>query len=746
MSVSGNPNRGRESTRKWARRPWNAGVVVAAIIAAGANAIPSALSTQNGGAAQAPTDAAAPGDALTAMPAQHGDPARADAALVDDDEAGAVGPPRPGAEVDPDLQFLRSVLQNPANPPDVRQGAAQRIVSRGSTDAMRIINEALRSGDAGQVDAVATAIDEESRRAGSMLDSLMVALASAPRALHPKITRLLSREGDAAAERAALAALDATSSDDSRLGAIYAMSQLRGRDQLSDLILLLDEKRRESPEILREACEALERATGQRLGVNPEGWRQWWAARRATPSPEFHVASLQEQVAQLQQQLDLEVERSGKLKAKLRQAYLDLLLPLPTPERSERIAALFDDELPEVRMMGLAHVERMLRNGERPSDALIARVGERLTDRVPSMRVGAVRLLDTVAAPGLSERVAQLLPAESDAATAEAMLRLLAMRPSAAGFGPAAARINDPVLAEAAAMAVNRIVDAGLAPAGWEAMVVEGARRGVTQKPTCELARLLGAAGSEADRDFVMRLLSDSAADESLRTGAAEGMRRAGRRRALVERAAADSVIYPVAVASIADQPASPAVVAALLELPPKPEQAEAWNAAMTRVLSGLPARDLLAADERLAPLAFVAPMTRRAGLRAAIAAPLNGSDPGLRSDLIARLADLLIEQGASREVLTLLADERGRETPALKARYFRAAVFENEYEMAARIEPAAAAWISLLQSLVPQSPRAARPLVDEINHRFGSALSPTEKEQLAALERSLAAAATGEG
>lgn len=673
---------------------------------------------------------------------------------ADDDGVELTGPPRPGAEVDPDLQFLRSILQNPANAPDVRQGAAQRIVARGSTDAMRIIDEALRSGDPGQVDAVATAIDGDNRRPGTMLDALMTALATAPRELHPKIARLLSREGELAAERVALVAVDASKPASERLGAIYAMGQLRGRDQLPDLILLLDEKRREPPEVVREACGALERATNQQLGANPEAWRQWWAARRSTPSTEFLVAQLREQVAQLQKQVQLEGERTTKLVARLRQAYFDTLVALPPAERAERIGLLFDDELPEVRNLAIGQVERMLRNGERPPDLLVARVTERLTDRAPVIRQRAVRALDDLAVPKLSERVAEILPAESDAATAEVMLRLLGARPVAAGFGPAAARLGEPALGEAAATAVNRIVDAGLARPGWEAEVIAPVRSAVAAKATPELVRLLAAAGSESDRDAVVRFLESD--DDALRAGAAEGLRRAGRRRPLVERAAADPVIYPIALSAIADQAPSAAVVASLFELPPKPSEAEAWNAAMTRVIAGLPSKEILATDARLASLPFVSAKTRITGLRAALAAPANGNDgpkpegtPATngstpRVDVVARLAELLIVSGDAKAALGLLTSDGQRDASLLKPLYFRAAVLEGEYETAAKVEPGAAAWLALLESLVRQAPRAARPLAIEIGARFGDTLSSAEREKLAALERTLLT--TGEG
>jgi len=653
-----------------------------------------------------------------------------------------MGPARPGAEVDPDLQFLRNILQNSVNPPDVRKGAAERIVARGSTDARRIIDEALRSGDPGQIDAVVTAIDDESRRAGALLDALMAALATSPQQLHPKITRLLSREGDAAVERVTAVGLDAARPVPERLGAIFAMGQLRGRDQAADLMTLLEESRRESAEVVTEACESLERATGQRLGANADAWRQWWAARRTTPSMEFVVASLKEQIAQMQTQLDLESERSRKMVARLRQANLDLVLSLPVAERADRISAFFDDELSEVRLMGLGQVERMLRNGERPPDALIGRVFERLTDRVPSIRTRSMRLLDDLAAPKLSDRVAEILPAESDVATAEAMLRLLASRPSAVGYGAAAARLREPALAEAAALAVNRISDAGFAPSGWESDVVEPARRALAQKPTPEVLRLLGTAGNDADRDAVALYLADE--DPALRLGAAEGLRRAGRRRALVERAVADPIIYPVAMASIADQPATPLVVTALVELPPGSENAEAWNRSMSRVLAGLAPKEVLAADATLAQLAFVAPKTRVDALSAALAAPPNGSDPSMRIELLVRLADLHLANGDTRNVLRLLTDEPHRDSVEVRSRLFRAAVLEGGYELAVQLEPAAETWLVLLEALSQNSPGPARMLADEINQRFGRSMSEAERSRLASLVRSLPK--TGEG
>lgn len=676
--------------------------------------------------------------AMTAIPA----PRAAAAMQANEDLPTSFGPPRPGAEIDPDLQWLRTILQNPANPPEVRQGAAQRIVARGSSDSRRIVDEALRSADTGQIDAITAALDDEAKARPPMLDALIAALGSAPREIQPRLARLIAREGDAAGERVAQIALDPGRLLPERLGAIFVLGQLRGRDPLPDLMLLLDERRREPPEILREACDSLERATGQRLGKTPEAWRQWWAARRAAPSQELTIAALKEQVSQLQKQIDAEAERSSKLTARLRQAFIDLMPALAPPERSERLLAMLDDDMPEVRSMGLSQVERMLRNGERPSDAVTARVMDRLTDKASSIRARAVRLLDDLAAPKLEERLAEILPAESDPAAAEAMLRVLAARPTDAAFGPVAARIGEPALAEVAAMAVNRLADAGVAPAGWEAEVIGRVRDGVRQKATPELVRLLAVAGSESDRDVVSRLLSDQ--DESIRVGAAEGLRRAGRRRAVIERAAADAAVYGVAIQAIADQPASPAVVSALLELAPKPEQAAAWNAALERVLPGLPAKELLAVDDRMHSLAFVESRARATGLRAALAPSANGIDAATRTELVGRFVDLLLDMGEGGEALRVLSAAGADLNGALRPRRFRAAVLEGEYELAASIESTASTWIALLESMAPVSPMTARTLADEIAVRFGTSLSDAEKARLAAVERSLGGATAG--
>lgn len=654
-----------------------------------------------------------------------------------------MGPPRPGAEIDPDLQWLRAILQSPASARDVRHGAAQRIVSRGSTDAQRIIDEALRSGDPGQIDAVTHALDDEARQRPSTMDALLVALAVSPRELYARIARLLAREGDAAAERVTQAALDSARPANERLGAIFALGQLRGRDTVPDLMTLLDERRREPPEIIREACEALERATGQQLGAGPDVWRQWWAARRATPSQEVLIASLREQLQQAQNRIDQEMERAQKLATKLRQAYIDLLPSMPSPERSERIAALLEDDLADVRNMGLGQVERLLRNGERPTEAVSARVMERLTDRVPSIRVRAMRLLDDLGAPRLSERIAEILPAESDPGAAEAMLRLLALRPTPVAFGPAAARLAEPGLAETAALAVNRIADAGLAPAGWEQEVIDEVRAALEGRVTPELVRLRAVAGNDADRDAVARLLADATVDDAVRIGAAEGLRRVGRRRALVERASADPAIYAVALAAIADQPATPAVVTSLLELPPRPEQASVWNAQMQRVLVALPAKEVLAADERLRGLAFVELAVREAALRAALTAPVNG-DAALRAEVLARLADLLMEKGDSRGALRLLTADGVERSDLIRPRLFRAAILEGEYDLAAGLEPSPERWITLLESIAPSAPRAARPLADEILIRFERSLSEAQRARVATVERALGAMSAG--
>ncbi len=640
-----------------------------------------------------------------------------------------VGPPRPGAETDPDLQWYRAIIQNPSNTAAVRQGAAERLAARGSADALRILEESLRSGDAGQVEAVASAFDDEGRTRPSLLDPLLVALQRSPRSLHPKLARLILREGDSALGPLLSVARDNGRPPAERLGAIYALSLWRSRDPVPELVTLLDERRREPADVLRETCEALERATGQRLGPSADAWRAWWEARRADPTRHVTIASLQEQAGQLQKRLDQESERGTRLASRLQQTYLDLFAALPAAERSERLVTLVEDELPDVRGLALSLVDRMLRNGERPSEALVQRVQGRLKDPNPALRVRAMRLLDDLSFPQLAERVAETLPAESDPTAADAALKLLASRPTPTAFGPAAARLQEPALAESAALVINRLSDAAMVPAGWESRVVDPARRAVRERPTPELARLLALSGNDADRDAVAKLLESR--DDALRVGAAEGLRRSGLRRPLLERAASDPLVYPVALAALADQPASPALVAALLALPPSPGQEKGWNESAARVLNALGARDILAVDESLAAPAWVDWRIRTDAMQVALADPSLSAEPALQTELLLRLADALIANGDARTAVTVLGGAKVGPGSPLRSRLFKAAVMGGEFDLAWQVETAPDAWLDLLKEMTTRDPAAARLLADDIGIRFNGRLSPAQKARL---------------
>ncbi|MDZ4830498.1 MAG: hypothetical protein SGJ09_09925 [Phycisphaerae bacterium] len=627
-----------------------------------------------------------------------------------------------------DVAFLDAVLSDVSAGSALRRAAAERLARDGSPEASRALERALGAGGTPRALSI-EALD----RATAVPAALTAALAEAAIALAVEgdrdgslaATRALARSGEGAAAAVARIAFDMAESRARRIGAIGVLGELRDRTAAEFLLKLLDESRAEASDLMAVACTALDRCAGLAIGNDPVAWRRWGSeSADASKIDDAQIRAMSERAADAERALATERGRGQQLEARVVEAYQQLFLRLTQSERLVRSADLLDDELLALRTFGIAQIERMLRNGERADDATRRQALVLLDDVVPALRVRGARLLDDLGVTDLPMRLAERLPKEKDPLVAAAYLSVLANRPEPATFPTLLALVKDPALGEYACRVIAILAAQRRLPLEWESQVLTPLRDVVAARPNAAAAQLLAMAGDEVDLARVSMLLDGP--DASVRRGAAEGLRRRGVRRPLLERSS-DPAIYGPVVAALADEPKTLDTVRALVAVPPPPDMTPDWNASAARLLRELPATDLVAADKLLAGVTGCERRTRAEGLARIVGGARAGIVKADVEEGLTRFVDLLIADGRGQDAIATLEESAPKPGDPTFDALFRAQALTGNFREAARLVPLPRRWIELLTAVV-REPSAARPLADEISLRFGASLSADER------------------
>jgi hypothetical protein len=636
-----------------------------------------------------------------------------------------------------DASFYEAVLTNPTADSAVRRAAAERLVRDRSPEATQAIERVLRGKSSETLAAVIEALDRAEARVPTLADALVAAIASELTLDRGAAARVLALS-DARATELLWSVADRGELPQ-RTGAIVGLGELRTRDAAARLIALLDGERHETAAIVQAACAALDRCTGAKIGADPARWRGWWEDSSQVQSEAGADAALKSRVETAERAVAEARRRGDRLAERLLEVYGQLFLHLTQNERMQRSAELLSDSLPEVRTFAVAQIERLLRNGERADDSTRRAMTVLLDDPVPTLRAHGVRLLDDLAAPELAVRVAERLPRERDPEVSAAYLAALANRPAAEAFAPTLPLVTDPVLGEAACIVMNRLHDAKLLPPDAPARLLGVLRETLATRPSGAAAQLLATIGDEADLQRVTVALDSN--DPAVRRGAAEGLRRRGVRRPLLERSK-DPAIYGPLVAALADEPRTLATLDQIIAASPPADLVSEWNAAVARLLRDLPLADLPAADIVLERATACEARTRIAGLTRFASSALGGLrradvEAGLR-----RYVDLLIANERSREVFELLESLQPKEGEPTRDALFRAYALSGEFRKATQLDATAPTWLGLLESVIAD-PARARPIADEISLRFvggggGVRFTAAERERFERLCRGL--------
>ncbi len=302
-----------------------------------------------------------------------------------------------------------------------------------------------------------------------------------------------------AAPTAQAAASDASATPAARVEAVRAIQADPNRDAIGQLVRLLGT---DLPTEVRAATlDALVARSGRDdLGPNPQAWAAWWKETSFLPEGDWRLRLAEAQSARAGR---LQAQRDAALR-RLTEALPRLHALTPAQERSDLIAGLIRDEIPEVSRIGIDLASRALLNAQPLGDSVRDAALVCLTRPSPDIRAGAARLLehlapDTAAAPALAA-----LQTETDDRAAQALLRILAVQPLPGAAEPALRWLARPGAArEGAAEVIIALSNAGVLNPRDRQQALAALRGLGPAAWTPPLVRLLGAVGS-GDADLTM--------------------------------------------------------------------------------------------------------------------------------------------------------------------------------------------------------------------------------------------------
>ncbi len=647
----------------------------------------------------------------------------------------------PAAPVDPDIGFLKEVLLNPSNSAEIRKIAAVKLLDKSSPVALAALQDSFK-GDASLMSPVLAAMSENRKWPAEMLSTLVKASSSVPKDVWPALAQAIVGYEDAGREALMAAIADHQLAAADRLGPIAVLSSFHQRPAANALVELLNAPN-EPREIQVAAMEALERMTGMPYGTNVGAWLRWWDQAKDQPSGDWlqnMVYLLSTQNTRLEAEVESLRQEVAKSGSRLTELYGEFFLSLPASARLDRLPRLLSDDVAVVRLFALGQIDRMLRNGERVPDTLQQKVLERLGDTNAQARIRVARLLDDLGYPEASERIAKAMLTEKDPEVQSAYFGVLANRPSADAVDAVLRGLKEPRIADAAATAAEKLLQAGVIPADLLDSLTDAARAAAAPSRSEAVWRLLVRVGDENDVTRAIQMLDDK--DDKLRAGIAAGLRARGMLDPLRARSG-DPAIYPALIGALTDAPGTLSLFQEVAQLDPPAVQQEAWQAAIIKVADQLAPADVMKADDMLESIPYSS-----SKLRIAILEPFGESssaDPNVQV-LQQRLVALSLENGEIRRASDLLAgiDPNGADQAWNELR-FRIAVANGRFDDASAIKADARSWMDTLNWLVGRDAKAAQAAHAEIGRRFSSELTGKLKDDFESIGAQLAAAAATE-
>ncbi|MCC6322387.1 MAG: hypothetical protein IT438_13240 [Phycisphaerales bacterium] len=632
-----------------------------------------------------------------------------------------------------DVAIVRSASALPA----ARSAAADRLLNDPGPDARAAVIELLnvRASDADLADPARVEV------AGLVLARIAAMPSAAPLLLNP-IKACAPAPARDLAGRAA---------DELTIAAIRAAGSIRTRESVEWLI---EQARIGSPPGRSAAAFAsLTRLTGHsEFGADANRWGLWFSQVRWISDAEWR-RDLADSLARRADELNAQrAELLDRVVASARKGYLAVE---SMGDRSVQLAQFMNDDLAEVRLLGLSLARQELANARRLEPVAVDAVQKVLEDPVPAVRREAIELI-TILAPTDDQRqaeaaaaIARSLGRETDPLVAGALMRAAARWPDAAlvpialgwlessqpaVFGPACGLLDAIRAVDFAAVspsagrlsaAVMRALDAEGAPG------VDGAA-----------LRLLFAFGGERERSRALSLLGDAV--PATRLAAAESLAQLeGAADAVTDAARNDPALFPAAAAAIARHRSTFAGFRTLAQLPcDSPDLRRDRLLALSRQLSHA---DLYRAANGTADANL-----REAMLARLLSEPLSAQfaintrrtmRPGVVAGLLL-LYGTRVELGrpagalAAIEALSPTLDRDNNHE--LDDQRTEMLLWLNRLDEAGHLRGSIEAWLNGLQHCIGLP--HARAALAALEARFGPNISGPEAERLAALRMAIEA------
>ena len=642
-----------------------------------------------------------------------------------------------------DLRWFEAMLVDPAVPTAYRQDAAVRLIRSGSEEAATIVTRALDGGDDGRRTLVADAL----KIAGPVSAPMARAVANAAAAgrLGPEVSAAaLSMSGETGTAEL-VERFQAETSAEPRRRLIDVLGRLAAPMAPGVLVAAMQDNGDVDEVAAIDA--ALRRWSNSPVSRTPVEWADWWNRLNVQGDGAVGLRQLSERIVQEANRADAAAARADaaearaeRLAGQLAEVHARLLALLPEEERMARVQAMLADDEVRIRSVAIGQIERMLRDAKLLPDPVRKGLIDRLADADPSLRIKAAKVLDTIGGEDFGPTLVRSLEGETDVEVVRSGLLVLGNRPqpAAVDFALARLRSGDAETIRLAGRVLATLAGSGLLPPDDQARVRAIVAAGLVIDSR-ELARLAVLVADDADHPAIVALVDSSI--EPVQRGAAEAYRTLGRRELLHQHAATPTVAR-IAVQAWADAEVSPTavVVERLLELRPVPPaegpepadlaaDLDTWRAAMVRVLEAMPVTQLVAVAPHLRGVKDLVEIRMTALRRGTDDVSLPAAT---RSRLHVELAEALIEAGRPVEAATELRTA-GSEAiePALQARLFEMLLFAEEWDEAARLEPAAAAWMAALDRRISAGDDSAAGLLAEIERRFGPELKPADRDEL---------------
>jgi hypothetical protein len=183
-------------------------------------------------------------------------------------------------------------------------------------------------------------------------------------------------------------AVDASATPEARLAAVNELLGEPGRDAIGRLVRLLAAPL--PAEVRAATIKALVARTGRDdLGANSEAWNTWWKEVSFLPEGDWRQRLAEAQSARagrLQVQRDAAISRLGETLPRLHAL-------TPPEERSDLIAGLIRDQIPEVSRLGLDLASRALLNAQPLGDPVRQAALQCLSHPSAEIRTAGARLL-----------------------------------------------------------------------------------------------------------------------------------------------------------------------------------------------------------------------------------------------------------------------------------------------------------------------------------------------------------------